>query len=62
MQEMKADVGSISGLGRSVGRGHGIPLQLSCMENPMDGRAWWATVYRLQSEATEHTHMHLQVI
>ena len=30
------DMGSILGLGRSPGRGHGNPLQNSCLENPMD--------------------------
>ena len=38
------DVGSIPGLGRSPGGGHGNPLQCSYLENPMDRRAWWATV------------------
>ena len=38
------DIGSIPGLGRSPGGGHGSPLQYSCLENPMDGGAWWATV------------------
>ena len=27
------------------GEGNGIPLQYSCLENPMDGGAWWAAVY-----------------
>ena len=36
---------SISGLGRSLGRGHGNTLQYSCLDNPMDRRAWWATVH-----------------
>ena len=35
------DMGSIPGLGRSPGGGHGNPLQYSCLENPMDGGAWW---------------------
>ena len=35
---------SIPGLGRSPGGGHGNPLQYSCLENPMDRGAWWATV------------------
>ena len=39
------DAGSISGLGRSPGGGHGNPLQYSCMENSMDRGAWWATVH-----------------
>jgi len=35
----------IPGLGRSPGEGNGYPLQYSCLENSMDRRAWWATVY-----------------
>ena len=38
------DPGSIPGLGRSPGEGNGNPLQYSCLENSMDGGAWWATV------------------
>ena len=38
------DPGLIPGLGRSPGEGNGTPLQYSCLENPMDGGAWWATV------------------
>jgi len=38
------DLGSIPGSGRSPGEGNGNPLQYSCLENPMDGGAWWATV------------------
>ena len=36
--------GSIPGSGRSLGEGNGNPLQYSCLENPMDGGAWRATV------------------
>ena len=39
------DPGSIPGLGRSPGEGNGYPFQCSCLENPMDGGAWWATVH-----------------
>ena len=39
------DLGSIPGLERSPGEGNGNPLQYSCLENPMDGGAWHATVY-----------------
>ena len=39
------DLGSIPGWGRSPGEGNGNPLQYSCLENPMDGEAWWATVH-----------------
>ena len=38
------DVGSIPGSGRSPGGRNGNPLQHSCLENPMDRGAWWATV------------------
>ena len=38
------DGGSIPGLGRFPGGGHGNPLQSSCLENPMDREAWWAIV------------------
>ena len=35
-------VGSVPGSERSPGGGRGNPLQYSCLENPMDGGAWWA--------------------
>ena len=38
------DQGSIPGSGRSPGEGNGNPLQYSCLENSMDGGAWWPTV------------------
>ena len=41
------DTGSIPGLERSPGGGHGNPLQYSCLENPKDRGAWWATVHRV---------------
>ena len=37
--------GSIPGSGRSPGEGNGYPFQYSCLENPMDRGAWWATVH-----------------
>ena len=39
------DAGSTSGSGRSPGIGNGNPLQYSCLGNPMDRGAWWATVH-----------------
>ena len=39
------DASLIRGLGRSPRGGHGNPLQYSCLENPMDGGVWWATVH-----------------
>ena len=41
------DVGSIPGSGRSPKEGNGNLLQYSCLENPMDRGAWWATVQRV---------------
>ena len=38
------EASSITGLGRSPGEGNSNPLQYSCLENPMDRGAWWATV------------------
>ena len=35
-------------VGKTPGEGHGTPLQYSCLENPMDRGAWWATVHGLQ--------------
>ena len=46
------DLGSIPGLGRSPGEGNGNPLQCSCLENPMDGGAWWTTVHRVTKSQT----------
>ena len=34
-------------VGKILGRGHGNPLQYSCLENPVDRGAWWAMVYRV---------------
>ena len=45
-------VGSIPGLGRSPGGGQRNPLQYSCLENPMDGGAWWATGHRVTKNRT----------
>ena len=38
------DLGLIPGSGRSPAEGNGNPLQYSCLEKPMDGGAWWATI------------------
>ena len=47
------DEGSIPGSGRFPGRGHGNPLQYSCLENPMDRGNWWATVHRVTKSRTQ---------
>ena len=50
------DVGSIPRSGRSPGEGNGSPLQYSCLENPMDRGASWATVHSVtESDTTEAT-------
>ena len=46
------DPGSILGLGKAPGEGSGNPLQYSCLENPMDGRACWATVHGVEKSQT----------
>ena len=46
------DLGSIPGLGRSLGEGNGSPLQYSCLENPMDGGAWQAVVHGVTKSRT----------
>ena len=46
------DAGSVPGLGRSSGGGHGNPFQYSCLQNPMDRGAWQATVQRVAQSQT----------
>ena len=46
------DAGLIPGLGRSLGGGHGNPLQYSCLENCMDRGASWAIVHRVSKSQT----------
>ena len=42
----------IPGLGRFPGGGNGNPLQYSCLENPTDREAWWATVRSIAESYT----------
>ena len=56
------DVGSIPGLGRSPGGGHGNPLQYSCLENPMDRGAWRATVHKVAKGQTGLKCLSMQVL
>ena len=54
------DPGSVPELGRSPGEGNGNPLQYSCLENPKDRGAWWATVQgvaKSQTRLSTHTHI-----
>ena len=56
--ENSGDAGLIPGLGRSIGERNGKPLQYSCLENPMDRGALWATVHRVTDlDMTEHKHI-----
>ena len=48
----QSDEGSIPGTGRSSGGGHGNPFQDSCLENPRDRRACWATVHGVTKSRT----------
>ena len=52
--EDTGDIGLSPGLGISpgVGNGNPLPLQHSCLENPMDRGAWWATVHRVTKSQT----------
>ena len=43
---------SINSSGECLGEGSGTPLQHSCLENPMDGGAWWATVHGVVKSQT----------
>ena len=46
------DAGSVPGLGRSPGGGHGNPLQYSCLENPVDRGDWQAIVHGVTKSQT----------
>ena len=47
------DLGLIAGSGKSCGEGNGNPLQYSCLENSMDGRAWQASVHGVTKMGTQ---------
>ena len=52
------DTGLIPGSGSSPGEGNGNPLQYSCLESPMDRRAWWATVHGVTKSRTRLSDQH----
>ena len=47
------DQGLIPGWGRSPREGNGYPLQYSCLENSMEGEAWWVIVHRVAKSWTQ---------
>ena len=47
------DTGSIPRLELSPGKGNRNPLQYSCLENPTDRGAWWATVHGVAKSLTQ---------
>ena len=47
------DAGSVPGMGRSSAGGLCNPFQYSCLKNPMDRGAWWATVHRVAQSQTQ---------
>ena len=55
------DPGSIPWLGRSPREGNGNPLQYSCLENSMDGGAWWGPWGRKELDTTEQLHFHFHM-
>ena len=56
------DTGAIPGLGRSPGEGNVNPLQYSCLENPIDRGAWWATAHGVTGSQTRLSTHTLRVI
>ena len=61
--EVKASAWNSGDLGWIPGEGNGNPLQYSCLENPMDRRAWQATVHGVaESDTTERLHFTYTVI
>ena len=64
--EEARDMGSIPGMGRSLGGRNGNPLQYSCLENSMDRGAWLVTVHGVAKSQTRlsmhiHTHIHTEM-
>ena len=52
------DLGSIPGSGRSPGEGNDNPLQCSCLENPMEGGTWWATMHGVAKRSDTTVQLH----
>ena len=58
LKNLPANAGLVPQLGRSPGGGNGNPLQYSCMGNPMDRGAWWATVHGVAQSLTQAVHIY----
>ena len=56
------NVGSIVGSGTFAGGQHGNLLQYSCLENPMDRRAWWATIHGVTKRWTQLNRLSMHLI
>ena len=56
LPDSAGDAGSFPGSGRSPGEGDGNPLQCSCLENSMDGGAWWDVVHGITKSRTQLSH------
>ena len=56
------DAGLIPGLGRSPGEGHGNALQYSCLEYPMDKRAWQDTIHGIAQSQTRLKQLSMHVL
>ena len=55
------DPDSVAGSGRSPGEGSGYLIQYSCLDNPMDRGAWWATVHGVAKSRTKESDMSEQL-
>ena len=56
------DSGSVPALGPSPAKGNGNPLPYSCLRNPMDRGAWWATVPRVPKSGTRLTWLSMHLL
>ena len=54
------DAGSIPGSGRSLGGGHGNPLQYSCLRNPVVRGVWWSAVLGVTQSRTQLKQLSMQ--
>ena len=60
-QEVWSFLSDLYELGNIAGEGDGTPLQHSCLENPMDGGAWWAAVHGVAKSRTRLSDLHFSL-